>query len=279
LVVVDDLILGADSAIEAISARDGATVWKREEPELGWAPYQFALAGDALVFGRRNGDVVSIQARSGRERWTTTVRDLMWDGPGDLKPGCVFGEIAIFEDRAILNVSRHHLLCLSLNDGRRLWHQEGLVDQGCLVGHDYITAPRGVIDVRTGKRLALPVPRRGFDETAQKLMVGSGTICATEAHVFHATWSGYIWAWQRSTGDVVWCERPPGSTGALNSGTTFAIHDDRLYYVDSNWTVYCYEPGEQPPPRRAAPSKKASSGRSRTQDGSRSRSNAKRGKR
>lgn len=243
LVPIADLLVGADVAIEAVSAEDGATAWRREEPELGWAPYQFAIARKDLVFGRRNGDVVALDARSGQERWTTTVRDLSWDGPGDPKPGCVFGDITTFEDSVILNVSRYHLVCLSLRDGRRLWHQEGFVDQGCLVGHEYVTAPRGVIDVRTGERLPLPTPRKGFTEAARKFMVGSGTICATETHVFQATRSGYIWAWERSTGDVVWCERPPGALGAFNSGKTFAIHDGRLYYADSNWTVYCFEGG------------------------------------
>ncbi len=254
VVPIEDLLLGADIAVEAVSAKDGATVWRREEPEqLGSVPYQFALGGDCVVYGRRNGDVVCVAARTGQERWQTTVRDLMWDGPADPKPGCVFGEIAILGDRAILNVSRHHLVCLSLKSGGRLWHHEGFVDQGCLVGHEYITAPRGVIDVRTGDHLRLPTPQKVFAEDARKLMIGAGTICATEKHVFHATWSGYIWAWERSTGDVVWCERPPGATGAFNSGQTFAICDGRLYYADANWTVYCYESGTDPAPEKVSP--------------------------
>lgn len=84
-------------------------------------------------------------------------------------------------------------------------------------------------------------------------MVAAGTICGTATHIFEATWSGYIWAWERSTGDVVWCERPPGATGALNSGQTFAIYDRRLYYADSNWTVYCYESGTDPALEKVLP--------------------------
>mgnify|MGYP000207779573 CR=1 FL=1 len=261
VVFFEGLIVGADAAIEAIDAKSGATVWVRPEAGLGLFPYYFTHIEDRLVFGRENGDVVCIATRTGKQLWKTTVKELVWDAPHDPKPGVVHGPIFGCSDRLVVNVSRHHLVCLSLKSGRRLWHHEGFVSEGCLSDKKLVTRLNQIFDLETGKQLPWPDRQTAIPLRLDKKFLLKGRPIVSSTHRFDATWSGYLSGWDLRTGDVTWIARPEFAIGALDTGETFAIRNGRLYYADSNWSVYCFE--EEAPTDPVLARQRAPAGRAR----------------
>jgi hypothetical protein len=132
-------------------------------------------------------------------------------------------------------------VCVSLENGERLWSREGCVDQMCQVDDRLFTAPYHVFDPKTGRQIEIPKAHGRFPERLQRYMVGKGSFCVSATHRLCGTASGYLFAWELATSEPVWYAYPEGATGAFGWGVSLMIRDGRLYYADTNGWVYCYE--------------------------------------
>lgn len=205
-----------------------------QEPSQ-WTAGDFAVASGRLVYGLKEGPVVCVDARTGQELWRTSIADLTTGGVNEVeRPGEVRGPIAVEGDVVIVKSYPQHVVGISLKTGKRLWTHVGFPMAGLYRGRYYVSA--GWLHPQTGRltrRKALQWPKDVDNGTW-------GGFLISETHIFVASLLGEIVAWDRETGKHAWHAQAPGANGQIASEPLVGANG-RLYYVDQNQRLYCFE--------------------------------------
>lgn len=237
---------------ETIFAEDATGFWagrvEREKPiwrhqvsrePHGWAAGEFAVGQGRLVYGLKEGPVVCVDARTGREVWRSSIADLTSRGLSAIdRPGEVSGPIFVHEDVVIVASFPRHIVGLSLASGKRLWTFVG--DNGMAQlygGRFYVSA--GWLSCRTGrltKRGKLQWP----EELQRKGVYTRGGWLISDTHLFVGTTHGYIVALERGSGTCAWYTRPDGAIGQIQSEGIVGSNGT-LYYVDQSKRLFCFQ--------------------------------------
>lgn len=141
-----------DTTLTAIDLRTGDTLWKKPAGEV--VPLSIAASGESVCFVRVKDELVTLNLRTGVERWQADV-------PSPFREfGALGSTLAIAGDRVILVANGVNAYALS--DGKKLWQQAGSIRisfrgvPDLLIANNTIwagvLATRG-IDVNTGQML------------------------------------------------------------------------------------------------------------------------------
>jgi outer membrane protein assembly factor BamB len=220
---------------------DAKALWRIDlgQDPSQWTVGEFDVADGRLVYGVREGPVCCIDVKTGQEVWRTSIADLTSGGVNELeRPGEVHGRITIHEDVVVVECRPQHVVGISLRDGERRWTHVGFPMAGLYAGRYYVSA--GWLDPRTGRltrRRALRWPPHVDKGTW-------GGFLISETHVFVASLLGDIVAWDRATGKHAWHTKVPEANGQIPSASLVSANG-RLYYVDQNQRLYCYEAAKQ----------------------------------
>lgn len=231
-------------SLHAVRLADGGPVWSARLGEERTLPFGWdhlmsspALAGEAVVVGSGSGDVVAVDARTGRELWRTPT-----GGPVRSSP-------AVHGSTAFVGSADGYLYALAVEDGRVLWRHatEGVsidlvrwgfdrrtVDSspavaGDLVLHGSRDGHLYAVRRSDGSRawafdhgLFWVVASPAFD--GERVLVGS-----SDGKLFHAL--------DARSGDELWRYDTPSnvlSSGAVAGGTVvFGCSDGHLFALDA----------------------------------------------
>ena len=129
--------------LAALSLDDGRLLWSIAVPgQLDNAP---TVAGDLVYLGQRNGQVVAVEATSGRARWSQTIGDWVRGSP-------------IVADGVVYAVSGQSLVGLDAESGSILWRRnvEAYVGGRVVVTDHEVVVPTDqemvILDRRTGRQ-------------------------------------------------------------------------------------------------------------------------------
>ena len=90
----------------------------------------------------------------------------------------------------------------------------------------------------TGEVLATRALAQGLPKDLRGISIIS-PILVSETHLFTGSESGHILSFDRRTWKCDWSYRVKGGTSTRLTGTYFVPSDNRLYYADETFTIYC----------------------------------------
>jgi outer membrane protein assembly factor BamB len=185
-----------DDRIVALRLSDGELAWAFRSPNTLWSPP--TVAGDTLYLTLRRGDVVALDAASGRERWSTAV-----GGSFFAAPVVADGVLYVAADEVIAGIEA--------SSGRVLWRvplDESRVVRAPLVLREHIVVTSGdgllVFDRRTGVRtFEFPQtnPVGATSDGERVFSVATGFAVAIDPHERLPWWQGLrrlwtqVWIW------------------------------------------------------------------------------------
>jgi len=245
---------GGSEVVYAANLETRQTLWQYPMLEERRVLGLFAAGEDCVVLGtdhldvaRGDGCVVGLSCESGRELWRHSVADLTWQDVQAVRPGHPQGALVICGDTVIVEVVKHYIVALSLQDGRRLWTwhlPETAIWQGYLYGDRYYViggfGSYHVLDPSTGRlifetdlRKTLPKSLRDVNPHAPLLI--------SETHAFTGSLGPHVLAFDRETGQYAWSHAPEGAGSTAFSGAYFMSVNGRFYYADMSFRMYCLE--------------------------------------
>ncbi|MEO8499981.1 MAG: PQQ-binding-like beta-propeller repeat protein [Vicinamibacteria bacterium] len=246
VVVGDHVVSGFVNELECWEAATGGRLWHLDfgRDHRAWLLDQpFYADSDVVVFGMEGGGVRCIRTATAEPVWETSVAEFRI---GE-HPGTVGGQMERFSSVLVIPMF-DHTVGISVDTGKRLW----ALDRAPLPGRprcgdrfflSWKSDWGGWINPQSGcfhpsSRLETPT---GFERSP---LVGSWLVSST--HFFKAQW-GWIDAWDRETGKLVWSGEAKGGKGHV-SHSPMTVADGRLYYRDSTYHTYCFEEVEPSDP-------------------------------
>lgn len=236
--VVDNLVVsGSVRELECWSIQTGDKLWYLDfgrNLNQWMLDEPFYADSEVIVFGLQGGGVRCIRTRTAEPVWETSVADFRI---GE-HPDVVGGQMERFDSVLAIPMSGH-TVGISIETGERLW----VIDRRVLHGRPRsgdrlfmgLTDGWGWLDPRTGKFHSLP----RLENPPGFLRFCGGGWLISSTHYFQALW-GWIDAWDRDTGKLVWSGQATGGQGYL-SRSPMTVADGRLYYRDSTYNTYCFE--------------------------------------
>jgi len=222
------------------------TVWRHPwKTRIGQAG-GFGVSERCIVNGVMGGAIRGVSLETGELLWETSVADLAYYvlNLGTTEPGQAQGPFRIFGSTTLFNVE-HYVVCLSLESGERRWKwgdTSDAVREGFLYGDRYYVLTKlgrlCVLNAATGAQ------EESFDlgdEAARAVDRARVTspLLVSETHVWTGSWQGYVFAFDRRTGQLSWHYLPEGGMTTEIAGNTFVAANSRLYYADGTWRFYC----------------------------------------
>jgi len=155
----------------------------------------------------------------------------------------------------------------ALKDGKPVWFErvggartvygDRIYLQGMGVGAG-MPAKIVALDLRTGRT----VWRREYPELFRKGADNrlAGKVGVSETHLFAADEAGWVWAFDKESGEPVWQHRPAGSSG-FSPWTAPVIAGGRLFVASQgrSSSLYCFEPTQAAPMTMGVPQAEPSS--------------------
>ncbi len=114
----DVYVVRLGNVIERLRVADGSSVWTA--PIEGWFnPAAPVCGGDDLYVCQGTGAVLCLDRRTGAGRWKTVVTETSsrWMGPYRSSGGCLFGEVALTTDHAIVGCGDGRVVWVARSDG------------------------------------------------------------------------------------------------------------------------------------------------------------------
>lgn len=235
------------ASLFAMDLRAETQRWRVTAPEGVFIEGLYCLTSSRVVYGVGKSTLVALALEDGRELWRHSIAELTWNDVGKVAPGYVQGAIVGYRDSVIVEVGKHYVVALSLQDGRRLWtwHLPNMaVWQGYLYGDRYyaiggfgsyhiLDASSGEVLFETDLHKTLPPQLQRFHPHAPFLV--------SETHVFTATLGPYVLAFERETGEYAWSHAAKDGGDTSHGGAYFMSANGRLYYGDMAFRMYCLE--------------------------------------
>lgn len=243
-VIDGSVVSGSATGLESWVIATGEELWRLssgEDPDSWVSDNPFYADDQFVVFGMHQGGVRCIRTKTAEPVWATSVAEFRI---GE-HPGTVSGRMERF-GRVLVIPVYNHTVGISLDTGERLWS----IERGLLLGSPRcgdrlfmgLTDGWGWLDPQNGRFHSLP---RLESPPGFLRFYGGGWLIST-THYFQALW-GWIDAWDRDTGKLVWSGRATGAEGYL-SHSPMTVADGRLYYRDSTYHTYCFEEVEPSDP-------------------------------
>ena len=145
-VVVNDTLyttytVNGGQGVYAIDARSGLVIWKYERKQKKVNPYQtnpfnrgVAVLGDRVFFGTLDDDLIALDARTGREIWSTHIADTMQGYTITAAPLALNNEVVVGVAGGEFGI-RGFLDAYDAQTGKRLWRFDTVPGPGEF-GHD-----------------------------------------------------------------------------------------------------------------------------------------------
>lgn len=238
------VVSGSVTGLECWVIETGERIWHRESGRHmdAWLlDRPFYADPEVVVFATEGGGVRCIRTKTAEQVWETSVADLRI---GE-HPDVVGGQMERF-GRVLAIPMFGQTVGISIETGERLW----AIDRRVLPGRPRcgdrlfmgLTDGWGWLDPQTGKFHSLP----RLENPPGFLRFYGGGWLVSSTHYFQALW-GWIDAWDRDSGKLVWSGQATGGEGYL-SHSPMTVADGRLYYRDSTYHTYCFEEMEPSDP-------------------------------
>lgn len=243
--VVGDLVVaGAMSDLECWAHKTGEGLWSIDfgsELQNWMLDQPFYVDTEVVVIGMQGGRVRCIRTKTAEPVWETSVAEFRIG----VHPGTVSGQMERF-GRVLVIPVYHHTVGISLDSGERLWSIERRLLHGRPRCGDRLFMELahgwGWLDPQNGTFHSLP----RLESPPGFLRFYGGSWLISSTHYFQTLW-GWIDAWDRDTGKLVWSGQATGGEGYL-SHSPMTVADGRLYYRDSTYHTYCFEEVEPSDP-------------------------------
>ncbi len=205
--------------------------------------------GELVYFGLRDRTIRALSVETGEEAWRTTMvkdpepfkgpdwtRDSYWSNLEPRGNGAVANGLVYFH--------AGYVVALDSKTGQHVWQTKVGANYGQLHGDGYhalrLSGEYEVLDARTGRRRFKTVLSKEVPSTFQSGGGGVfGPMVVSDTHIFCGWGVGYLLAFERKTGKLVWHHR---ATPALSfhQDNYFQIANGRLYTGDYG-TMRIYE--------------------------------------
>jgi outer membrane protein assembly factor BamB len=229
--------MDAEDIVSAFDVKTGDRLWRFDPQPKDADDTTFggglAIAGDRLYVGTGYGQVLALDAATGKEIWRSTV-----DAPIHSSP-------TVADGRVFATTIENQLNVLAAADGRRLWTHNGLPEPAGLLGgaSPAVAGDTVVVPYSSGEIYALRVDNGRplwNDSLAATQPVGAlssladirGAPVIDRDRVFALSHSGLMVAIDLRTGDRVW-EQDLGGTHAP------WVAGDFIYVLSNDSTLLC----------------------------------------
>jgi outer membrane protein assembly factor BamB len=191
-----------------------------------------SVAYETVFFGTENGEVVALDANTGEQKWSTTVK------------GEVLASPAIDAGIVLINTGSGFIFALNADTGEEVWSSESDVPPLSLRGVSSPAAVNGgaIIGTATGK-LIVNILETGQTAWEQVISAATGVTelerivdidsepLVAAGNVYVISYAGSLAAVELRTGRVIWKREYKSFRRLSLSGST-------LYLVDVNSNVY-----------------------------------------
>jgi len=250
-IIRDERLLCATShggeAVCAVGLDDGAVRWRWpvEDDRGVWG--QLGVDSESVYLSLRDGPVVALDLKTGRERWRQSLADLTWKLGLQPQPGQTLGGPTVIGDRVIFDGYGGWITGFSAGGGERLWTHQAGADVSQSVVHDaqYHALTRSgelvTLDPADGRLVATLNLDRKVPRPAVRISRLTMPLLVSDTHTFTGSEEGHVLAFERPKGKYVWSHQPKRAATTAHDGNRFVASGRRRYYTDMSLRLYCLE--------------------------------------